>query len=518
MHPVWRSPSIEDYVIYEAHIGTFTPAGTFDAAIDQLDRLSRLGITAFEIMPVAEFPGGRNWGYDGAFPFAAQSTYGGPKGLARLVDACHERGIAVILDVVYNHFGPEGAYAAAIGNYFTDRYHTPWGNAINFDGPDSDEVRRYFIESARYWLNDLHVDTFRLDAVHAIFDQSAYPFLRQYTREVHRAAREIGRVAYLIVESDLNDPRMIQAPEIGGFGFDAQWSDDLHHAIHARLTGETNGYYRDFGSVDDIRQALQFGFVYTGQHSPHRGRSHGAVPALVSPWQFVVCSQNHDQIGNRANGERLTSYLNLEQLKLASATVLLSPFTPMLFMGEEYGEEAHFQYFTSHGDPALIEAVRKGRAEEFQSFGWSAYVPDPHDSETFERSKLHVEQRAEEPGKSLDSFYHELIRLRRETPALQSADFSSVEAGQAGDDDTVISLRRWNGGHQALILLNFASCEQEVDLPPSDASWRVVLCSADERWGGAERALTTGTALAGGAPVTLPASSATLLVAESRSR
>ncbi len=516
--PVWRAPSIEDYVIYEVHIGTFTPEGTFDAAIGQLDRLAQLGITALEIMPVAEFPGCRNWGYDGAYPYAAQSTYGGPRGLAKLVDACHQRGIAVVLDVVYNHFGPEGAYAAAIGNYLTDRYHTPWGDAMNFDGPGSDEVRRFFIESALYWLRDLHVDAFRLDAVHAIFDQSAYPFLRQFTREIHRAAREMGRVANLIAESDLNDPRMIQTPEIGGIGFDAQWSDDLHHAIHARLTGESNGYYRDFGSIDDIRRALQSGFTYTGQYSAHRDRSHGFEPALVHPFQFVVCSQNHDQVGNRANGERLTAYLDLEQLKLAAATVILSPFTPMLFMGEEYGEAAHFQYFTSHGDPALIEAVRTGRATEFRSFGWSAYVPDPHDPEIFERSKLNVEQRSHEPGKFLDAFYHELIRLRRETPALHGADFSNIEVDQMGEDGSIVVTRRSNGEDQALIVLNFADSNQVIEIPPSGRSWQVVVSSANESWGGPGGPTAKGDRVRGGAPMTISPSSATLLVAESSSR
>ncbi len=277
---VWRSPAIEDYVIYELHVGTFTDAGTFDAALTELDRLVELGVTAVELMPIAEFPGGRNWGYDGAYPFAADSSYGGPDGLARLVDACHGRGIAVVLDVVYNHFGPEGAYQGAYGHYFTDHYRTPWGAAINFDGPYSDEVRRYFIESALFWLRDLRIDAFRLDAVHAIYDQSARPFLMQFASEIHRAARDLGRVAYVIAESDLNDPRVIQSADLGGFGLDAQWSDDFHHALHSRLTGERAGYYVDFGSTDDIRRALQGGYVFTGQYSRYRKRCHGATAVV----------------------------------------------------------------------------------------------------------------------------------------------------------------------------------------------------------------------------------------------
>ncbi len=508
---LWHAPTLEDYVIYEAHIGTLTPAGTFESAISQLERLVDIGVTALEIMPVAEFPGNRNWGYDGAYPFAAQSSYGGPKGLARLVDACHQRGIAVILDVVYNHFGPDGAYGAAVGNYFTDHYRTPWGSAVNFDGPGSDEVRRYFIESALYWLCDLHVDAFRLDAVHAIYDQSAYPFLRQFTNAVHRAARELGRTAYVIAESDLNDPRFIQHPTVGGFGFDAQWSDDLHHALHARLTGEQLGYYRDFGAVADIKRALEVGFVYTGQFSEHRGRAHGAMPQGVRPSQFVVCSQNHDQVGNRATGDRLSTLVDFERLKLAAAAVVLSPFTPILFMGEEYGETAPFQYFTSHTNPDLIEAVRKGRAEEFRSFTWSGVVPDPHDPATFERSKLNPELRTTKKGVALQDFYQELVRLRRELPAMRDPDFGRQEVDLVGTNASIVRMRRWNGDDEVTILLNFSDAVQRVEFAGKEHRWTCLLDSSEQRWLGPVTPDATETSLESGV-IEMAASSALVLV------
>ncbi|MGA7668985.1 MAG: malto-oligosyltrehalose trehalohydrolase [Nitrolancea sp.] len=480
MEKTWSAPAIEDYVIYEVHTGTFTESGTFDAAVDQLDRLVDLGVTAVEIMPVAEFPGGRNWGYDGVFPFAAQSSYGGPAGLARLVDACHERCLAVVLDVVYNHFGPEGAYQGAIGNYFTDKYRTPWGAAVNFDGPDSAEVRRYFVESARYWLRDLHIDAFRLDAVHAIFDQSAYPFLRQFTDDIHREARRLGRTVYLIAESDLNDPRMIQPSELGGYGFDAQWSDDLHHALHARLTGERTGYYLDFGSVSDVKRALEHGYVYAGQYSESRMRPHGAAPHGIPPARFVVCSQNHDQVGNRASGDRLTTSLDIDQLKLAAATVVLSPFTPMLFMGEEYGESAPFQYFTSHNDSELIEGVRRGRTEEFKSFAWSGEVPDPQAEETFVRSKLDFALRGCPKGSELEGFYRQIIRLRREVGLQHDSSYSTRDVEFVGPKESIISLWRRNDAEESVLLLNFGE-DDEAHLPGTDVRWRLLLNSAEPR-------------------------------------
>ncbi|MBX6363410.1 MAG: malto-oligosyltrehalose trehalohydrolase, partial [Gemmatimonadetes bacterium] len=373
----YTPPRLADYVIYELHVGAFTPDGTFEAVIPHLERLRDLGVTAIELMPVAQFPGERNWGYDGVFPFAPQSSYGGPAGLRRLVDAAHGLGLAVVLDVVYNHVGPEGNYFGRFGPYFNPAYRTPWGGAINFDGPGSDEVRRYYIENALYWIADFHIDALRLDAVHAIVDLSARPFLAALGRAVHGLAARLGRPAYLIAESDLNDPRLVTPVEDGGYGLDAQWADDFHHALHALLTGERGGYYQDYGTVEDLARAFRTGFVYTGQYSRYRGRRHGARPVSIPAERFVVFAQNHDQIGNRALAERLSSLVPFEGLKLAAATVLLSPFLPLLFMGEEYGETAPFLYFVSHTDPALIEAVRRGRKAEVAPLGGATPAPPP---------------------------------------------------------------------------------------------------------------------------------------------
>ncbi|HLI52577.1 MAG TPA: malto-oligosyltrehalose trehalohydrolase, partial [Thermomicrobiaceae bacterium] len=301
----WTGVALRDYVIYELHVGTFSEAGTFDEVIPHLGELAELGITAIELMPVAQFPGERNWGYDGTYPFAAQNSYGGPAGLSRLVDAAHATGIAVVLDVVYNHLGPEGNYINNFGPYFSERYRTPWGSAVNVDGPQSDAVRHYFIENARYWLEELHVDALRLDAIHSIFDQSANPFLRELAAVVHRSARERGRHAYLIAESDLNDPRVIEPPAVNGFGLDAQWNDDFHHAVEVYLIGEQSMRAADFGAFADIIRTYRDGYVYTGQYSPARRRRHGVPLRDVRPNQLVVFLQNHDQIGNRLNGERL---------------------------------------------------------------------------------------------------------------------------------------------------------------------------------------------------------------------
>jgi maltooligosyltrehalose trehalohydrolase len=333
----WRGISLRDYALYELHVGAFTPEGTFDAILPRLGELRNLGITAIELMPVAQFPGDRNWGYDGAFPYAVQHSYGGPESLKRLVDACHAAGLAAVLDVVYNHFGPEGNYAGDYGPYFTNTYHTPWGRAINFDGPDSDEVRRFFIENALYWLREFHFDALRLDALHAILDTSAIPFLAELSARVEELREETGRKLYLIGESDLNDPRLIRQRSRGGLGLDAQWSDDFHHALHALLTGETAGYYADFGAVAQLASTWREGYSFTGQYSGYRRRRHGAPATELPPCSFVVCAQNHDQVGNRAAGDRLSTGISFESLKLSAACVLLSPHVPLLFMGEEYG-------------------------------------------------------------------------------------------------------------------------------------------------------------------------------------
>ena len=479
----WRGIALHDYVIYELHVGTFSGEGTFGGVVSQLNRLKDLGITAIELMPVAQFPGRRNWGYDGVYPFAVQASYGGPRELQSLVDAAHQAGLAVILDVVYNHLGPEGNYLSQFGPYFTDRYKTPWGWAVNFDGPDSDEVRNYFIENALYWVREFHIDALRLDAVHAIIDHTAKPFLQELTEAVHTHAEESGRQIHVIAESDLNDPRIIRPREIGGYGFDSQWSDDFHHSLHAVLTGERDGYYADFGLVADLAIVYETGYRYTGQYSAHRKRRFGADPAGLGGEKFVVCSQNHDQVGNRMTGDRLAETLALGQLKIAAATVILSPFLPMLFMGEEYGEKRPFQYFVSHADEALIESVRGGRKEEFRSFSWKGEVPDPQSPQTFENSRLDVSASLEAEGAVLLAWYRELLRIRRDNSVLCSPDLDAV-ATTVFEENKCLAIERNGRGRTVLQVINFSEMPQNISLPSTEGAWRIVISSEERRFGG----------------------------------
>jgi maltooligosyltrehalose trehalohydrolase len=480
----WPGLPLEKYVIYELHVGTFTPEASFDGVIPRLPELRELGITAVELMPVAQFPGARNWGYDGVLPFAAQDTYGGPAGLRRLIDACHRLGLAVVLDVVYNHLGPEGNYLSDFAPYFTPVYNTPWGEAVNFDGAGSDEVRRYFIENALWWLFEMGFDALRLDAVHAIIDRSAQPFLGELGFEVRAAARRAGRRAYLIAESDANDPRLLLPPHLGGFGLDAQWNDDFHHALHALLSGEQAGYYRSFGTVEQVARSYEEGFVYSGQHSPYRGRRHGSSSRSLSAGKFVVYAQNHDQIGNRAEGDRLATLLPFEALKVTAAAVILSPFIPLLFMGEEYGEQNPFLYFTSHTDPALGEAVRAGRLNEFEAFGFTE-VPDPQNEETLLRSRLRWELREEGAHATLLAFHRRLLQLRRETEGLRRLDKDRQEVGFSEEQRTLTLLREPAPGSAAediLVVLHLSDRQtlRPLILPPG--RWVKELDSAEERW------------------------------------
>ncbi|MEY2412252.1 MAG: maltooligosyltrehalose trehalohydrolase, partial [Acidobacteriaceae bacterium] len=407
----WHGLPLDHSVIYELHVGTYTPEGTFEALIPHLAALRDLGVTTIELMPVAQFPGSRNWGYDGVRPFASQNSYGGPRGLQKLVDAAHAHGLAVALDVVYNHLGPEGNYFHAYGPYFTDKYQTPWGKAINYDGPDSDPVRHFFIANALHWLEEYHIDALRLDAVHGIFDFGALHFLAELQQAVKGLEERLGRKLHLIAESDLNDSRLLKAPAHGGYDLASQWSDDFHHSLHSLLSGERAGYYSDFGDVHHLAVTMRNGWFYAGQHSNFRRRRHGNSAAGLARSKFVVCIQNHDQIGNRARGERLSELVNFETLKLAASVTVLAPFIPLLFMGEEYGEIAPFQYFTSHSDQALIEAVRKGRQEEFAAFAWEGKVPDPQDEATFRNSKLNHELKNKEPHQTLRALYRELLAI-----------------------------------------------------------------------------------------------------------
>jgi maltooligosyltrehalose trehalohydrolase len=415
-----RPRPLADAVIYELHVGTFTPGATFESAIERLDHLVDLGVTHVELMPVQEFAGERGWGYDGVDLYAPHHSYGGPVGLKRLVDACHRRGLAALLDVVYNHLGPAGNHLSRFGPYFTDRYATPWGPAVNLDGPESDEVRRFLCDNALQWLRDYRFDGLRVDAVHAIHDASAIHFLEQLATEVERLAEELGRPLVVIAESDLNDPRVVRSQESGGYGFDAQWSDDFHHALHAVLTGEQDGYYADFGSLADLAKSLTSAFVYDGRYSPHRRRHHGRPPTGLPGSRFVGFLQNHDQVGNRARGERTSHLLSHRALKVGAALVLTAPFVPLLFQGEEWGASAPFLYFCDFDDPALARAVREGRRREFAAFGWRPEdVPDPLDPATYLRAKLDWSELGREPHAELLDWYRALIRLRSGRPELR---------------------------------------------------------------------------------------------------
>jgi maltooligosyltrehalose trehalohydrolase len=477
----WKGTALERNIFYELHVGTYTPEGTFDAVVPHLPELAALGITTIELMPVAQFPGSRNWGYDGVSLFAPQNTYGGPESLLHMVNAAHQHGLSIALDVVYNHLGPEGNYLNAYAPYFTDRYRTPWGQAINFDGEESDDVRRFFIENALYWLEDYHFDALRLDAVHGIFDFGARHFLAELKASVSDLSRRLGRKIHLIAESDLNDSRLLHHPERGGYDLDAQWSDDFHHSVHTLLTRENVGYYSDYGGVEPLVSTLQDGWYYTGQHSSYRKRRHGNSPRGISPSKFVVCNQNHDQVGNRAAGERLTNLVNFEALKLAAGITLLSPFVPMLFMGEEYGESAPFQYFTSHGDPALVEAVRRGRRDEFVAFGWDGRVPDPQEQQTFSRSHLNHSLKEKEPHRTLLRFYQRLIQIREEQQLGTPAPRIVRELGGCA-----LLIMRESDSRQLGMVCNFAEFPVALNLPDLAGKWTTVIHSADASWNGPE--------------------------------
>ena len=425
----WRGLELRDAILYELHVGTFTAEGTFAAAIDRLDHLVRLGASAVELMPVAEFSGVRGWGYDGVDLFAPHHAYGGPDGLKALVDACHARGLAVVMDVVYNHLGPEGNYLADFGPYFTSAYATPWGPAINYDGAGSDEVRRFVIDNALTWLRDYHCDGLRLDAVHAIIDTSAVHILESISGRVAELAADLGRTLWVVAESDLNDPRLVREPERGGYGLTAQWSDDFHHSLHALLTGETVGYYVDFGGIEDVAEALRHAFVYAGRYSEYRERTFGRAIGDLPLSRFLGYAQNHDQVGNRAAGKRLCHLVSRGRARMAAALALLSPFVPLVFQGEEWAASTPFQFFTDYGDPELRRAVSVGRRNEFRAFGWDpARVPDPEDPATFARSVLRWDELGGDEHASMLGWYRELIALRRATPGLCSGDPAQVYA------------------------------------------------------------------------------------------
>jgi len=484
----WHNFPLADYVIYELHPGTFTSLGTFRAIIEKIGYLKKLGINAIELMPVAQFPGKRNWGYDGVYPFAAQNSYGGPRGLKELVDACHRQSLAVILDVVYNHLGPEGNYLGQFAPYFTGKYKTPWGRAVNFDDSYSYGVRNYFAQNALYWFEHYHIDALRLDAAHGIIDMSAKHILGELCENTEEFCKKNNYKRYLIAESDLNDPKLVKLKTLGGYGLDAQWCDDFHHALHALLTKEDSGYYKDFGSLEHLSKAIKNGFVYAGEFSRFRKRFHGFSSEGIQSSRFVVFSQNHDQIGNRLFGERLASLVSFERLKLAAGMVILSPYIPLLFMGEEYGEDAPFLYFIDHSDAALIKAVRQGRKREFSHFKWGKTPADPQSPKTFVRSKLDWNSRFLKRQRALFNFYQELIKLRKTVPAFARLSNKNMEITQLAQEQVILIYRKYNKS-KAIVIANFNEREAKAAVNIPDGKWDKRIDSNDARWLGPGSAL-----------------------------
>ena len=458
----FQAPPLSSAIVYELHVGTFTDHGTLDAAIEKLDHLVDLGITHIELMPLASFAGRHGWGYDGVAIFAVHEPYGGPDALKAFVNAAHERGVAVLLDVVYNHFGPAGNYTGKFGPYLTDAHKTPWGGAVNLDGAGSNEVRRFFCDNALMWLRDFHLDGLRIDAIHAFVDRSAISFLEQLAAETETVAASLGRNLVLIAESDLNDPRVVMPRDCGGLGMDAQWSDDFHHALFAVLNPERpSGYYEDFGSIAQLAKALEKTFVYDGVYSRHRKRVHGRPAANLSQHRFLGFIQNHDQVGNRAQGDRIAQIAGVDRAKVAAAFVLLGPFVPMLFQGEEWGATSPFLYFADHEDRELARLVSEGRKNEFAAFGWGpASIPDPENVETFLQSKLKWEETARSPHREILQWYQQLIALRRSNPDLNNGEPGNTQAAFS-EEQKWICMRRGS----ILVACNLSENSRELDVP-----------------------------------------------------
>ena len=456
----WRGLNLPGSVLYELHVGTFSPEGTFDGITGRLDHLRDLGIDAIELLPVASFAGDRGWGYDGVGLYAPHRAYGGPEGLKRLVDSCHRAGLGVILDVVYNHLGPSGNFLSEFGPYFSDAHRTNWGDGVNLDSAGSDEVRRFFIDNALMWLRDYHIDGLRLDAVHALADDSAIHFLEQLSAEVAALSAHVRRPLTLIAESDLNDPRFVRPAAAGGYGLDSAWADEWHHAWHAVFTGETNGYYQDFGSLEQLAKALRQAWVYDGIWSGHRRRTHGRPLGGLTGDRFVVCTQNHDQVGNRAAGDRSSALMSADRLRVSAGLLLTAPFVPMLFQGEEWGASTPWQYFTDFADAELGRAVTEGRRSEFSYFGWDPQdVPDPQDASTYERSKLDWAELDKEVHAGLLEWHRRLLDLRRRTPDLTDMDLQRTSVAV---DETVQGLVVRRGAVLVVALIGPAPASVEV--------------------------------------------------------
>ncbi|MBN2484247.1 MAG: malto-oligosyltrehalose trehalohydrolase [Candidatus Omnitrophica bacterium] len=478
----WEGIAVSEMIIYELHVGTFTPEGTFGAILGKFDHFKQLGINTIEIMPVSQFPGERNWGYDGVYPFSVQNSYGGPENLKKFIDKAHCAGFAVILDVVYNHLGPEGNYLSDFGPYFTDRYRTPWGKAVNFDSAMSDKVRDYFIENALYWFKYYHIDVLRLDAIHGIYDFGAKHILEEMAERVEEFSRKQKRKCYLIAESDLNDVRVVREKEKGGYAIDAQWLDDFHHSLRTLLTKESAGYYADFGRLEQLEKCEREGFVYSWDYSCCRKKYFGSSSRDIAPDKFIVFIQNHDQVGNRIEGKRIGHLVDFEALKLAAGCMILSPYIPMLFMGEEFASSSPFLYFISHLDTQLVEAVRTGRKKEFASFGWQAEPPDPQSEATFNLSKLKWEEVARGQHAVMFSFYQELIRLRKTVAAFAESSREGIKTCCASPE--VMALIRNSKSSETITLMNFSSNEEVYPCDNVTGRMTCILDSSHQKWQG----------------------------------
>jgi maltooligosyltrehalose trehalohydrolase len=480
----WKNIPLEKMIFYELHTGIFSKEGTFGGIENRLDYLLNLGINTLSIMPVSQFPGKRNWGYDGVYPFAVQQSYGGPDGLMQLVNTCHKKGLAVVMDVVYNHLGPEGNYLGQFAPYFTNRYQTPWGQAINFDDHYAYGVRNYFVQNALMWFEKYHIDGLRLDAIHAIYDFSAKHIMQELAESTEAFDKQTGQKHYLIAESGLNDSRYINGPDTGGYGLDAQWNDDFHHGLHALVSGEKNGYYMDFENPQTLVDAYTNGFAYSGQYSPFRKRHFGNSSKLNPGHQFVVYAQNHDQVGNRKFGERLRSLTTFETLKLVAGALFISPYLPMLFMGEEYGENNQFLYFVDHNDQELNRLVREGRQKEFEDFHTEdkSTTPDPASEDTFIKSKLAPDPLSDAYASALFDYHKFLIHLKKTHPVLQYTDKNSV---RAIINNRVLTIERWHKDLQLIAWLNFGKQPVAMTLPQNfKGSNALLLNSADTKWHG----------------------------------
>jgi maltooligosyltrehalose trehalohydrolase len=476
----WQGIQLRDMIFYEVHVGTFTPSGTFEAIISRLDDLIDTGINAIQLMPVSQFSGRRNWGYDGVFPYAAQNSYGGPDGLKRLVDACHLKGIAVFLDVVYNHIGPEGSVLKRFGPYFTDKHKIPWGDAVNLNGAWCDGVREYFVGNAMYWFEHFHIDGLRLDAIHMMYDDSAISFWELLSTATREMSRRVGRELFLMAESDLNSPRVIKPIEQGGYGFHAQWLDDFHHALYVLLDEKGKERYEDFGALEQLAKAYNDGFVLSGEYVRFRKRKYGASSSGIPGDRFVNFIMNHDQVGNRPDGARLSTLINLDRQKLAAAALLLAPYIPMLFMGEEYGETAPFFYFVDHRDPELIRAVSEGRKKEFD---WnSSNIPfrEAHDEKTFADSILHWENRNEGSYAVLHRWYRALLALRKKSDVLREFDKAYISSKVIQDRGVMLDRRSRSDTDRIVGFLNFSKETIRVELP--SGKWEKILDSEDPIW------------------------------------